>query len=88
MKPIEETLKKSVVKYLELLKQEVDEARLDRDTRFKEDLLMDSLDMIELVMYLEETLGVDLDKGDIKQSKTLGEATDRISEHYEPEDFK
>ena len=49
---------------------------------------MDSLDMIELAMYLEETLGIDLDKGDIREAKTLGEATDKISEHYEPKDFK
>lgn len=49
---------------------------------------MDSLDMIELVMYLEEVLGVDLDKGDIKASKTLGQAGDRISKYYGAEDFK
>ena len=88
MKTVEETLKKSVTDYLKALKQEVDESKLGRDTRFKEDLSMDSLDMIELAMYLEETLGIDLDKGDIREAKTLGEAADKISEHYEPKDFK
>jgi acyl carrier protein len=88
MKTVEETLKWSVARYLEALKQEVDESKLNRDTRFKEDLSMDSLDMIELAMYLEETLGIDLEKCDVKEAKTLGDAADKISEHYEPEDFK
>lgn len=88
MKTVEETLRFSVARYLEQLKQEVNESKLSRDTRFKEDLSMDSLDMIELAMYLEETLGIDLDKGDIREAKTLGDAVDKISEYYEPEDFK
>jgi acyl carrier protein len=88
MKTVEEVLKDSVIAYLKALKQEVDESELNRDVRFKEDLSMDSLDMIELAMYLEETLGIDLDKGDIREAKTLGGAVDKISEHYEPEDFK
>jgi acyl carrier protein len=88
MKTVEEVLKDSVIAYLKALKQEVDESQLNRDVRFKEDLSMDSLDMIELAMYLEETLGIDLDKGDIREAKTLGGAVDKISEHYEPEDFK
>ena len=49
---------------------------------------MDSLDMIELMMFLEEEHGLDLDKGDIRQSKTIGEATDNISKYYEEKDFK
>ena len=88
MKTVEEVLKDSVIAYLKALKQEVDESELNRDVRFKEDLSMDSLDMIELAMYLEETLGIDLDKGDIREAKTLGDAVDKISEYYEPEDFK
>ena len=88
MKTVEDTLRCSIVGYFQALKQELDESKLNKDTRFKEDLSMDSLDMIELAMYLEETLGIDLDKGDIREAKTLGEATDKISEHYEPKDFK
>ena len=88
MKTVEEILERSVAEYLRALKQEVDESKLSRDTRFKEDLSMDSLDMIELAMHLEETLGIDLDKGDVREAKTLGDAADKISEHYGAEDFK
>ena len=49
---------------------------------------MDSLDMIEFMMFLEEEHGLDLDKGDIRQSKTIGEATDNISKYYEAKAFK
>ena len=85
---MEKRLKELVVEHLKSLSQEVDPRSLNRSTRFKEDLSMDSLDMIELVMYLEEVLGIDLDKGEVKSSKTLGQAVDRISKHYEEKDFK
>ena len=85
---MEKRLKELVVEHLKSLSQEVDPRSLNRSTRFKEDLSMDSLDMIELVMYLEEVLGIDLDKGEIKSSKTLGQAVDCISNHYEEKDFK
>jgi len=85
---VEKRLKELVVEHLKSLSQEVDPRSLNRSTRFKEDLSMDSLDMIELVMYLEEVLGIDLDKGEVKSSKTLGQAVDRISKHYEEKDFK
>jgi acyl carrier protein len=85
---MQKILKELVAEHLNDLGQEVDPRSLNRGTRFKEDLSMDSLDMIELVMYLEEVLGVDLDKGDIKASKTLGQAGDRISKYYGAEDFK
>lgn len=49
---------------------------------------MDSLDMIEFMMFLEEEHTLDLDKGDIRQSKTIGEAVDNISKYYGEEDFK
>jgi len=49
---------------------------------------MDSLDMIEFMMFLEEEHELDLDKGDVRQSKTIGEAADNISKYYGEEDFK
>ena len=70
------------------LGQKIEEGHLNRDTRFKEDLSMDSLDMIEFMMFLEEEHSLDLDKGDIRQSKTIGEATDNISKYYEAKAFK
>ena len=36
----------------------------------------------------EEEHALDLDKGDIRQSKTIGEAVDNISKYYGEEDFK
>lgn len=55
---------------------------LSRDTTF-ESLHLDSLDMVEMIMDLEEELGVDFGiEGDM-QLETLGDLADYIEEKLE-----
>ena len=52
---------------------------MDRDTTF-ESLHVDSLDMVEMVMDMEEELGVEFDmEGDLKL-ETIGDLADYIEE--------
>ena len=53
------------------------------DTKIYDDLNLDSLDVIEMGMVLEETLGITIDDGNlIKNAKTIGELVDMIKEKY------
>lgn len=55
---------------------------LSRDTTF-ESLHLDSLDMVEMVMDMEEELGIDLGiEGDV-QLETIGDLADYIEEKLE-----
>ena len=52
---------------------------MDRDTSF-ESLHLDSLDMVEMIMDMEEELGVDFEmEGDMKL-ETIGDLADFIEE--------
>jgi acyl carrier protein len=53
---------------------EVDVARIDEQTRFKEDLEADSLDLYELVMELEDNYGVTVTEEQATRIKTVGDA--------------
>ena len=50
------------------------------DTRFKEDLDADSLDLYELVMELEDTYGVSVSREDAAKITTVGDAVDFVFE--------
>lgn len=65
-----------IAKYLsEQLSIPVEE--IDRDTTF-ESLHLDSLDMVEMVVDLEEELGIDLQQED--KLNTVGELADFVEE--------
>ncbi|MBQ6431080.1 MAG: acyl carrier protein [Oscillospiraceae bacterium] len=55
---------------------------LSRDTTF-ESLHLDSLDMVEMVMDMEEELGIDLGMEGDMQLETLGDLADYIEEKLE-----
>lgn len=55
----------------------LDPAALNRDTTLL-DLGLDSLDMVELSMDLEETFGLVINQADIAGIKTLGQAVDFV----------
>ena len=57
---------------------EVDAARIDEQTRFKEDLDADSLDLYELVMELEDNYGVSVSEEQATKIKTVGDAVDLV----------
>jgi acyl carrier protein len=60
---------------------EIDPARIEPGTRFKEDLDADSLDLYELVMELEDGYGIRVPEEDAAQIKTVGDAIDFVVEH-------
>jgi acyl carrier protein len=60
---------------------EVDAGRIGEETRFKEDLDADSLDLYELVMELEDRYGVAVSEEQATRIKTVGDAVDFVLEH-------
>ena len=60
---------------------ELDPARVEEATRFKEDLEADSLDLYSLVQELEDTYGVRMSDEQAAQIKTVGQAVDFVLTH-------
>ena len=48
------------------------------DSKLGDDLMLDSLDMVELVMFLEECFGVEIPDEDAENITTVGTAVDYI----------
>jgi acyl carrier protein len=59
---------------------ELDPAEISEETRFREDLDADSLDLYELVMELEDTYGVKMSEEEAEGILTVGAAVDFVSE--------
>ena len=57
---------------------EVDAEGISEQTRFREDLDADSLDLYELVMELEDTYGVSVSEQDAARIETVGDAVDFV----------
>ena len=60
---------------------ELDPARVEEGTRFKEDLEADSLDLYSLVQELEDTYGVRMSDEQAAQIKTVAQAVDFVLAH-------
>jgi acyl carrier protein len=60
---------------------ELDPARIDEQTRFKEDLDADSLDLYELVMELEDRYGISISEEQAVKIKTVGDAVSFVLQH-------
>jgi acyl carrier protein len=60
---------------------EVDPGRISEDTRFKEDLDADSLDLYTLVQELEDSYGVKMSDEEAGRITTVGLAVDFVLEH-------
>ena len=60
---------------------EVDPARIEEGTRFKEDLDADSLDLVTLVMELEDSYGVRIPDEEAARIVTVGQAVEYILAH-------
>ncbi len=58
---------------------ELDPARISEDTRFKEDLDADSLDLYTLVQELEDTYGVTMTDEEAGRVTTVGLAVDFVT---------
>src|SRR5512143_56912 len=57
---------------------ELDPGRIDEDTRFKEDLEADSLDLYTLVQELEDTYGLSISDERAARILTVGQAVDFV----------
>ncbi|NPV67208.1 MAG: acyl carrier protein [Anaerolineae bacterium] len=57
----------------------VDEEKVVREARFREDLEADSLDLVELIMGFEEEFGGEISDEEAQKITTVGEAIDYIS---------
>jgi acyl carrier protein len=60
---------------------ELDGARIEEGTRFKEDLEADSLDLYTLVQELEDSYGVKMSDEQAAQILTVGQAVDFVLAH-------
>ena len=60
---------------------DIDPARIEDGTRFKEDLEADSLDLYTLVQELEDSYGVTMSDEQAAQIVTVGEAVDFVLAH-------
>jgi acyl carrier protein len=60
---------------------DVDAARIEEPTRFKEDLEADSLDLYTLVQELEDSYGVKMSDEQAAQILTVGQAVDFVLAH-------
>jgi acyl carrier protein len=60
---------------------EVDAERIGENTRFREDLEADSLDLVELVVELEDDYGVRIPDEEAAKILTVGQAADYVAAH-------
>ncbi len=58
---------------------EIDADRIGEETRFKEDLEADSLDLVELMMELEDRYGIRIPDEEAARIRTVGEAADFVA---------
>ncbi|MGF1505666.1 MAG: acyl carrier protein [Anaerolineae bacterium] len=58
----------------------VDEDKVTRDARFREDLEADSLDLVELIMEFESEFGGEIADEEAQKIETVGQAVDYINE--------
>lgn len=73
-----ETIKKLVAENLG-----IEEETITENASFKEDLGVDSLDLFELVMALEEEYDLEIPTEDLEKLTTVGEVAAYIQEHEE-----
>jgi len=73
---VEEKVKQIIVEQLG-----VDEAQVDLQASFVEDLGADSLDIVELVMAFEEAFEIDIPDEDAEKITTVKDAIDYIEAH-------
>jgi acyl carrier protein len=60
---------------------EVDPARIEEGTRFREDLEADSLDLYTLVQELEDSYGVRMSDEEAARITTVGQAVEFVVAH-------
>jgi acyl carrier protein len=61
----------------------VEPEQVTMESRFKEDLEADSLDLVELIMAFEDEFGGEISDEEAQQIKTVGQAVDYMNARME-----
>ena len=72
-----ETLKKYMIEVLDLDEDEV--SGVTEETKLSDDLDLDSLDVVEIIMAIEEDYDVSFAEEDLGGMKTVGDALERLN---------
>jgi len=59
----------------------VDESKVVPEARFREDLEVDSLDLVELIMAFEDEFGGEISDEEAQKITTVGEAISYLDSH-------
>jgi acyl carrier protein len=59
----------------------VQEADINEEANFQEDLDADSLDLVEMIMELEDQFGIKIPDEDAQKIQTVGQAVDYVTSH-------
>ncbi|GMQ56920.1 acyl carrier protein [Vallitalea sediminicola] len=57
----------------------VDEAQIKKDTKFVDDLNVDSLDLVQIIMALEEEFDIEIDNDQAEKIVTVNDAIEAIN---------
>ena len=78
----EQSLKEALVEEMKALQSPISADSISLCTRFKEDLDLDSLDMMEVMLGLEDRLNIKaIDESLFKECRTFGDALELINNH-------
>lgn len=56
----------------------MEQSKITMETSLKDDLLADSLDIVEIIMQIEEQFGIEVDDEDALQFKTIADVVNYI----------